>query len=116
MVCMTRIDRERRALFIGPVQPGSVDRASAAANRAAGVRDGSGADAAHSARSQSSSDVDLSAAVSSDVTALLERLRTLPEVRAERVADVVGRLAKGEYLTREAAEHTAGILVGSRTN
>ncbi len=103
-------------MYIGPAQqPGPLGPHSAASHKAAGTRDGSGV-AAQSASSPSSSDVDLSAAVSSDVSALLERLRTLPEVRAERVADVAGRLARGEYLTRQAAEQTAATLVGSRTN
>lgn len=45
---------------------------------------------------------------------LLDRLRTIPEVRADLVKQVGERLERGAYLTREAAEQTAAALLGSR--
>ena len=44
---------------------------------------------------------------------LLDRLRALPESRADRVRQVGERLEQGAYLTREAAEQTAAALLGS---
>ncbi len=49
----------------------------------------------------------------SDMALLLDRLRALPESRADRVRQVGERLEQGAYLTREAAEQTAAALLGS---
>ena len=80
---------------------------------ARGTRTGS---AAASVNEQASS-VDDSAAVpsaSSEMAALLDRLRAIPEIRADRLSQVGERLEQGAYLTREAAEQTAAALLGSR--
>ena len=53
---------------------------------------------------------------SSDVAALLDRLRSIPEVRADRLSQVGDKLERGAYLTREAAEQTAAALLGGRNN
>jgi hypothetical protein len=44
---------------------------------------------------------------------LLDRLRAIPEIRADRVSKVGEKLEQGAYLTREAAEQTAAALLGS---
>jgi hypothetical protein len=47
---------------------------------------------------------------------LLDGLRALPEVRPDRVSQVGEKLERGAYLTREAAEHTAAVLLGNPRN
>lgn len=57
-----------------------------------------------------------SPSVSSDVAVLLERLRSIPETRADRLSQVSAKLDQGAYLTREAAEQTAAALLGSQSD
>lgn len=64
-------------------------------------------------RSTSADDSTSVSSGTSDVALLLDRLRALPEVRADRVRQVGERLEQGAYLTREAAEQTAAALLGS---
>jgi len=54
--------------------------------------------------------------VSSAVADLLQQLQALPEVRADRVSQIGEKLKSGAYLTREAAEQTAAVLLGSPRN
>ena len=45
------------------------------------------------------------------VARLAEKLSRLPEIREELVEVVAQRLASGEYLTKEAAQKTAGEIL-----
>lgn len=83
---------------------------------ARGARSGAGAAAITSPAARSDESTATASSEFSDVAVLLDRLRSLPEVRADRLSQVGQKLVQGAYLTREAAEQTAAALVGSRTN
>jgi len=50
-----------------------------------------------------------------EIVELTTRLHELPDVRGKVVARVAKQLEGGNYLTREAAERTAGRLLGETT-
>jgi hypothetical protein len=79
---------------------------------ARGARSGSGiaGQSAHSVPADDSASV---SSGTSDVALLLDRLRAMPEIRADRVRQVGERLEQGAYRTREAADQTAAALLGS---
>jgi len=52
---------------------------------------------------------------SPEVAQLTAQLRTIPEVRSEVIAAVEQKLKDGSYLTREAAEQTAAVLLNSES-
>ena len=82
------------------------------ADEARGSRAGLGISTNH-ARSSPADDSASVPSGTSDVAQLVDRLRAVPEVRADRVRQVGERLEQGAYLTREAAEQTAAALLGS---
>lgn len=84
-------------------------------DEARSARSGSGPGAA-SAQSASAKGSTTASTVSKAVVQLLDQLRTLPEVRSDRVSEVGAKLERGAYLTREAAEQTAAALVENRRN
>lgn len=45
-----------------------------------------------------------------EIVQLVSRLKTVPEVRDQRIAEVSERLSRGEYLTRDAAERAAASI------
>lgn len=49
--------------------------------------------------------------MSSETAALVSGLSEIPEVRPELIEEVRQRLARGEYLTRDAAEQTAEAIL-----
>jgi hypothetical protein len=51
--------------------------------------------------------------VSPEVEALLGPLALVPDVRAQRVAEVAARLGEGNYVTREAAHRAAAVILDS---
>jgi len=55
-----------------------------------------------------------SEAVSSEQSALLARLRALPEVRPEVVEEAKRRVRDGELLTRQSAEQTAEAILAEQ--
>lgn len=52
-----------------------------------------------------------SASSSRETSSLMAKLQEIPDVRAEVVEDVRQRLARGELMTREAAEQTAAAIL-----
>lgn len=110
----TRTSGEYRALQVGSAHP-SVPQGSQIArfDGARGTRSGS-VDAVPGAQVPVADEPDARPPRSDEVARLLERLRTVPEVRADLVLRVGEQLRRGEYLTREAAEQTARALLGAR--
>lgn len=51
-----------------------------------------------------------SRAPESEISQLVERLKSVPEVREELVAQTISKLRSGELLTRESAERTAKAI------
>jgi len=65
-------------------------------------------------RTAAADDPSATSSGSSEMAQLLDRLRSLPEVRASLVSRIGEQLERGAYSTREAAEQTAAALLGSR--
>lgn len=85
-------------------------------DEARGTRSGSGTGAPQASSGIPDDPIATSASGNSDVAVLLDRLRSIPEIRADRLKDVGERLERSAYSTREAAEQTAAALLGSRSD
>lgn len=72
-------------------------------------RPAQGASSASQARSDHSAETD--SVGSSESTSLAGALHEIPDVRSELIEEIRGRLERGEFLTRDAAEKTADAIL-----
>jgi hypothetical protein len=45
-----------------------------------------------------------------EIVQWVSKLKTIPEVRQQRIAEIAQRLSRGEYLSRDAAERAATVI------